>query len=113
MVKTFSVNQLTAQYSLSRLLYLLKAGKPDWNTVNRIPSISLFSESLNSDSDSEVPLISCAHKPPSVTRVLSQSMSAEARFNLKQWEQRKVDELGFAEFQIYRKSKSLANLSII
>ena len=48
-------------------------------------------------------LLASSRRPPSVTRVLSQTMSAESRLTLERWERRMIKQLGWHGFQDYRK----------
>ena len=81
----------------------------EYADVNNIPSISLFV----SKDDFDKPIVS-SQTIPSVTVVLKETMSSEARFNLKRWEQRMIKEMGYQPFLDHKKGKVyiLFNISI-
>ena len=72
----------------------------EYADVNNIPSISLFA----SKDDFDKPIVS-SQTIPSVTVVLKETMSSEARFNLKRWEQRMIKEMGYQPFLDHKKGK--------
>lgn len=80
---------------------------PSWGDINRITEVSLYPNSMTDT------VVLKFTKPPSVTKILSATQSAESKYNLTQWKKRKIKEFGYEGFQQYKQSNVLSCLTCV